>query len=581
MKKVHLVLEYLSPLPGSLSRLLNRKESRTVKAILILRVGLVSLDLAGLVLVGIAASLLTGTSLSPESPTYKLVTFLNGLGIGDTYVVLACAAVSFFALKVAFSIILNNWMLHKIAKIETNKSSSMFFRISKSGLDQVEIFSKLEISKALIEGYEQSISRRIMALSIIVSETVLIVAVSAYLAFTDLRLLILLGSFFGLMAYLLSNIVGKRSRISAQKIHQGHLANEGIIFDLIGNFRQVASLNAQKFFLDKFFRERQKLAGALATLSSLTVLPRYLTELTLMFGFGSLIILRSLFGDSLFSPSVLAIFVAGSFRLISSLLPLQGALTMLKQIDVNSGLPLIFEETFPIADSEKSTILKAKSSKKISIKAVSYKYPSDTRETICDFSDEIKFGEHIAITGPSGSGKSTLADLILGLREPSLGSITIGGHNLSGFLKYYPGAIGYIPQETEIFTGTLIENITLQEHNSPEVYSSVGDLLTSLDLGSFVQALPEGLDTKFGDSLRKLSGGQKQRIGLARALWKNPQILVLDESTSALDHKSEAAILQYLNRLRGKKTLITIAHRGRVIAEADRVIALDRAKYPK
>lgn len=566
------------PLPNSLNLLLNRGQANAVRLILILRAALVALDLAGLILVGISASLLTGTNLSEQSPTSKLVEIINSLGFAEAYSVLACAAIGFFILKAALSIWLNNWMLRRVAKIETEKSSEMFSKIGTSNLESVETFTKHEISKALIEGYEQGISRQTMALSIVISECFLVFVVSAYLALTDLRLFLIFGIFFAVMILSMNQLVGKRARASASKIHRKYLETEATIFEFIENFRQVTSLQAQEYFQKKYFLSRSSIADASATLSGLTVLPRYFTELTLITGFGALIVLRSLYGDSLFSPSVLAIFVAGSFRILSSLLPLQGALTMLKQIRVSSALAQMLEETFTEVNVARKNMQTGQNSLRLKIDRLSYRFPNDENYVIQSFSADIKIGEFVALVGPSGSGKSTLADLILGLREPNLGNITIGGKNLRTHIQEFPGSISYIPQETEIFGGTLLQNVTLQHDASEETRTRVKDLLEELNLNSLVMSLPAGLDTKIGESFRNLSGGQKQRIGLARALLKDPEIIVLDESTSALDEDSEKAILTLLNKFRGEKTIIAIAHRGQVIAQADRVIKMRRGR---
>lgn len=563
-------------LPKSLNLLLNKEQTHAVRVILALRAGLVALDLAGLILVGVSASLLTGTNLSEQSPTRKLVELIHSLGFNEAYSVIACAAIGFFILKAALSIWLNNWMLHKLAKIETEKSSKMFSKIGTSNLESIESLTKHEISKALIEGYEQGVSRQTMALSIVISEAVLVVVVSTYLAITDLRLLLVFGFFFAAMVFSMNHFVGRHARSAAAKIHTYSLATESTVFEFVSNFRQVASLRAQDFFQKQYFSNRSSISEASAVLSGLTVLPRYLTELTLIIGFGALIVLRSIYGDSLFSPSVLAIFVAGSFRIISSLLPLQGALTMLKQIRISSALPHALERKFQDSNLEFESSSDNSKDLKVRINQVSYRYSNDANDVIHNFSNVIELGEFVALVGPSGSGKSTLADLILGLREPTKGSIKIGSERLRDYLKAHPGSVSYIPQETELFSGTLLQNVTLQHIDSAETRRRVQGILEDLNLALFVKTLPEGLDTKLGESFRNLSGGQKQRIGLARALFRDPDILVLDESTSALDNESEQAILTLLNKLKGNKTIIAIAHRGQVIAQADRVIRIQK-----
>jgi ABC-type bacteriocin/lantibiotic exporter with double-glycine peptidase domain len=167
-----------------------------------------------------------------------------------------------------------------------------------------------------------------------------------------------------------------------------------------------------------------------------------------------------------------------------------------------------------------------------------------------------------------------MADLVLGLRLPEKGQVTIGGIAADEFVNSNPGVVGYVPQETQIFSGTLLQNVTMSESPSAIEESAALELLDRLQLSSLVSDLPDGINTQVGETFRQLSGGQRQRIGLARALFRRPLILVLDESTSALDKESERTILDLLESLRGKLTVLAIAHRGAVISRAEREIRL-------
>jgi ABC-type multidrug transport system fused ATPase/permease subunit len=554
--------------------LIRPNERRLIYFVFVLRVCLVSLDLAGLALLGVSATILAGTQINPDTFTGYTIKLVQNFGLGQVYAVFSCVAVLFFLLKGVFSIATTNWLLTRVAELETRKAVTSFIAVTHSSLDNTQKFSKHELAKGLLEGFEQSISRLVMAFSIIISESILLIAISIYLLLTDALLFGIFACFFASMALSMNFFVGMKSRKAAGEIHVKSLQAEGVVFDALTNGRQITSLGAQDFFVQRFEDYRKKMAMASAMLSGLTVLPRYVTEITLVLGFGVLIVLRSTFGDALFSASTIAVFVAGSFRIISSLLPLQGASTMLKQISSSTTLALAIQDNFPTRMPVAATSHLKSLTPDIKFSDVSFSYSSKGKKILVGFTETINFGEYLVISGPSGSGKSTMADLVLGLRLPEKGQVTIGGIAADEFVNSNPGVVGYVPQETQIFSGTLLQNVTMSESPSAIEESAALELLDRLQLSSLVSDLPDGINTQVGETFRQLSGGQRQRIGLARALFRRPLILVLDESTSALDKESERTILDLLESLRGKLTVLAIAHRGAVISRAEREIRL-------
>jgi len=184
----------------------------------------------------------------------------------------------------------------------------------------------------------------------------------------------------------------------------------------------------------------------------------------------------------------------------------------------------------------------------------------------------------VYITGASGSGKTTLADLMLGLLEPSTGKVLISGLKPSEAIRKWPGAIAYVPQEVTIFNGTIRENITLgfDEWNESDV--KIARAIELASLGDVVSELPDGLESQVGDRGTSLSGGQRQRIGIARALFTNPRLLVMDEATSSLDGLTESVISNNISRLHGKVTVVLIAHRLSTVRNADNVVYLRNGK---
>jgi ATP-binding cassette, subfamily B, bacterial PglK len=217
--------------------------------------------------------------------------------------------------------------------------------------------------------------------------------------------------------------------------------------------------------------------------------------------------------------------------------------------------------------------------KEILLKDISFAYPDSKKMALDVVSLKIKRGGSYAIAGASGSGKSTLADLIIGLLEPSAGSIEVDGVKISSqFLPTWQAKIGYVPQSPIILDASLLENIAFGVGKGDIDEEMVYKSIEIANLNDVLQDLPDGLDTNLGNRGILLSGGQRQRVAIARAFYGNPDILVFDEASSALDAISESQIRESLLSLHGKVTLITIAHRLSTIASSDCIYLLSKGK---
>jgi ABC-type multidrug transport system fused ATPase/permease subunit len=211
----------------------------------------------------------------------------------------------------------------------------------------------------------------------------------------------------------------------------------------------------------------------------------------------------------------------------------------------------------------------------VSMKNVSFAYPDSTANVLSNITLNIELGSTVAVVGPSGAGKSTLVDLLLGMHLPSEGEILISGHSPAEAVKKWPGAIGYVPQEVVLSSGSIASNISSGFDGSKDIDNQILDALEISQLQDFVNSIPLGADTPVGERGGKLSGGQRQRVGIARAMFTKPKLLVLDEATSALDGQTESEISDAIHGLRGRVTLILIAHRLSTVMSADQIIYLE------
>jgi ATP-binding cassette subfamily B protein len=206
---------------------------------------------------------------------------------------------------------------------------------------------------------------------------------------------------------------------------------------------------------------------------------------------------------------------------------------------------------------------------------VSFSYPHGREMALQDVSLNIAAGETVAFVGESGAGKSTLVNLAIGFRQPTAGCVKLDGRDLRELdLRTYRRQIGVVPQTTLLFNGSLRENVMygLEKVSDETLWKIMADA----NLAEFVRSLPKGLDTPLGESGAQLSGGQRQRLAIARALVRNPRLVILDEATSALDTESERLVQEALVHLTQGRTTLIVAHRFSTIRHAHRIIVLER-----
>lgn len=239
--------------------------------------------------------------------------------------------------------------------------------------------------------------------------------------------------------------------------------------------------------------------------------------------------------------------------------------------ELSNGDKISLEMDLTYKDKYKQTAKINDIENSIELQEVVYSYPNTDECVLNKASMKIKKGDFIGIVGTSGAGKTTTMDIILGLLQPQEGAVFADGVNIledrAGWLKQ----VGYIPQMIFMLDDTIRENVAFGVPKECIDDKKVLQALKEASLEEFVNSLPQGLDTMIGERGVRLSGGQRQRIGIARALYNNPSILLFDEATSSLDDETEAAIIESINSLKGKKTLINIAHRKSTITKCDHI----------
>ena len=239
------------------------------------------------------------------------------------------------------------------------------------------------------------------------------------------------------------------------------------------------------------------------------------------------------------------------------------------------------QETFAHEGFENSQPSSVNAGISIDVDNISYRYPDGDRAVLENLSFALEKGSFTGLVGTSGSGKSTFVDVLMGLLEPQQGTIRLDGIPLKRWLREHPGGVGYIPQMIFLADDTIRRNIALGIPDHEIDHDRMKECLFDAQLHSFIQSLPKGLDTIIGEEGVRLSGGQRQRLGIARALYHKPALIVMDEATSALDPEMELELLDAIENLKGRCTMVIISHRSSGLKNCDQIFTLKNRKIER
>ena len=390
------------------------------------------------------------------------------------------------------------------------------------------------------------------------------------------------GTIFTILVFVLSSIAlrrfsSRRIRLwgEAQNFHKGKIIQH--LQQGFGGVKDVKILGRENYFVNQYSDHLDGNANVLRRFSLAQAIPRFGLEILMMIGLASLVSTMVLSGQELTGIlPVLGLFGTAAFRLLPAV-----NRSILSAQTINLNRPLVDSVAadlgLSISTASTNNVLSHLASS-ISVQDLSFSYEMASTQALTEVSIDVSRGEAVGLVGSSGSGKSTLVDILLGLLEPTSGRVLVDGNDIHDNLRGWQDQIGYVPQSIFLTDDTLRRNVAfgLPKGEIDEV--AVEAAIRSAQLEDFVASLPDGLDTIVGERGVRLSGGQRQRIGIARALYNNPDVLVLDEATSSLDTETEHGVMQAVQALQGKKTVIIVAHRLSTVEYCDRLYRLENAR---
>ena len=347
----------------------------------------------------------------------------------------------------------------------------------------------------------------------------------------------------------------------------------------LGGVKDIKLLGRESLFINEYEYNMSQRARVGVFYGIVQSIPRSMLELLMVVGMG-LVVLVTMVSEGRAVESIipsLGVFAMAAFRIMPSANKIIGSLQVLR-----FNLPMLdklFEEKKLFDNPSKSNEKKSAIFKKsIKISNLEFTYVGAKTPSLSGLNIIIPAGKSVGFIGPSGAGKTTLIDIILGLLTPTKGKILIDEKNIQVDTREWQNLIGYIPQDIFLTDDSLRNNIALGVNEDEINDEWIESAVNKSELKDFIKELPNKLETIVGEHGVKLSGGQRQRIGIARALYHNPPVLVLDEATSSLDNKTESSVMKSINALHGQKTIIIITHRLSTISYCDYVYKLNKGK---
>lgn len=474
--------------------------------------------------------------------------------------------------RIQYTYIFNNQLRLSGQLIDCYLKKPYTYHLDKNSAEMVrnvmldsERFFQMLLSVFFI--FSEGMISAMLCVYLLVVDPFITISVVAILAlFTGLYLLAFRGK---------AKEYGTINQIYDGKMHQS-------INQALGAVKDIKILHREKFFVNAFADYGDKKMTAVRDNNVLGQIPKYFIETVCIGAILIVIAVKVINGEDLSSMiPQLAAFVLAAFKLLPSVGKINNYLNNV--IFLKPSADLIYRDIkdtedmkdFLLSDAVNADEFSNENPESIDIVNLSYRYPHTEKDVLKNVNFSIPVGAAIGLVGASGAGKSTLADVILGILTPTEGKVMFGSMNVHEHPLKWSKHLAYIPQAIYLADETIRANVAFGINEDEIDEDKVWAALEEAQLKDFVKSLPEGLDTEVGERGVRLSGGQRQRIGIARALYGDPQILVLDEATAALDNDTEKAVMEAIERLHGKKTLIIIAHRLTTIENCEYVYRVD------
>lgn len=575
-----------SPIYKSI-RILPIKVRHRVYLVVIIQIFMGFLDLIGVLTIGMIGSLAVN-GIQSKGPGGRVQEFLSIIGLSNLtfqnqVAILGVIASAFLISRTVLSVIIVRKTMFFLSRRSSEISAQLVKKLLAQNISFVRERSTQETLFALTTGVSLITTGIIGSLVSLIADSTLILVLSTGLLVVNFQIAISTFLLFGFIGVYLYFKLHKKAEVLAAESTLLTINSNEKLLQVIDSYREMIVRNRRYYFAEEISKIRNKISDVSAELAFMPNVSKYTIEVATIVGILLISASQFLLQDATQAVAALAIFLVVSARIAPAILRMQQCAIQIKSATAASALTFEFidrlKDFTEIQNPGDNLDFRHEKFKPlVTIQDVNFTYPDSTNESISNVNLEILVGEQIAIVGASGAGKTTLIDLLLGIISPNSGQIEISNRNPEDAIKSWPGAIAYVPQDIKIVSGSILENILLGYSNNSLNTFYLNRAIEISKLSDFIKSVPDGINYQVGEFGNRLSGGQKQRLALARALYSNPKILILDEATSSLDAETEHAISAAIKGLKGSHTVIIIAHRLSTVRDADKVVYLENGK---
>jgi ABC-type multidrug transport system fused ATPase/permease subunit len=563
-------------------QIFSKSDQRKIGAVVLLQILLGGLDLLGVALIGVIGALaVTGIqSAEPGNRVGALLEMLQleGFSFQEQTAILGVIATVVLVGRTIFSIFFTRKVLFFIARRSAVTSGILIRKVLRQNNLLISNRTVQESIYALTDGVGRMTLGVVGTLITMIADTSLLLVMVIGLVVVDPTVALGTLVMFSLVGVVLYKLMHVRAIKLGQESADVSINSTEMINEVLTAYREATVRNRRSYYAEEIGKTRLQLSNIVAEQNFMPNISKYVLEVTMVLGAVVISALQFTFQDSRHAVASLAVFLAAGTRIAPAVLRVQQGTIQVKN-SIGSARPTLELIDSLSAEDIAIPITQFKSDHdlflgEVILCDVNFSYPMADHKALSEISIHIPAGSTCAVVGPSGSGKTTLVDLLLGMFEPHSGKVLVSNETPLESIAKFPGAIGYVPQDVAVFQGTIRENIALGYPVEDATDDRINFALEVAQLREFVAQLPDGIDTEVGPRGSKLSGGQRQRLGLARAMFTKPKLLILDESTSALDAQTELAVSDAIAAIPYEITTVIIAHRLSTVRKADQVIYL-------
>jgi ABC-type multidrug transport system fused ATPase/permease subunit len=562
-------------------------DRKKIYIVTVIQVILGFLDLLGVFAIGLVAVISVNgvKSLTPGSSVLKFTDFfgVSGLSFQNQVAIFGAIATIILIVRTFASMYFNRKILYYLSRVAALFSANLISKLLTQDLLTIQKKSIQETLYAVTNGVNSLFLNLIASVLSLITDCFLMIILFAGLFYLDVLMSLFTVIIFATVSLVLYRRVQKRiSHLSESMVNLTIESNEKII-DAINSYRDLFVRNRRSFYINRLRELRIDQANYSAELAFIPSISKYLIEITLVLGSISICAIQFLLKDSTSAIATLSVFLAASTRIAPAILRIQSGLISIKSSFGSVDKTLQMIEDFKVTPELNQLCAPLNTdhynfNANVSFKDISFTYPGSNKVSIDNANFEIIPGEIVSFVGPSGAGKTTIVDLLLGLLKPDSGEIKISGVSPLAAIDKWPGAMAYVPQDTNIINSSIKNNVSIGFPESEQINSLVFEAIRIAQLQEYMRENLLNLESVVGENGSKLSGGQRQRLGIARALYLKPKLIVLDEATSSLDSQTESDISDAIYELRGKVTVILIAHRLSTVRKSDKIVYMENGK---